>query len=278
MRYLYVLWLMCLTASLSRAQEAPVRVTYKFTARDGEQKMMRLYYDDSSSLFVYHKEGWDTGFSAVSGMTFTDTIGMYIKMSNYDAAGQLVYRHFPSRTITLRQTKVGILEPFSVSDDWVDIDWKIGTGKKKIAGFTCQKAVGYFRGRTYTAWFTAAIPVPYGPWKLFGLPGLIVETYDKEKVFHVKMTEAPAVDTLITVLPPVEKEHKNMKDYVHYLDHGVELMYEQMKARLPEGMSAGPLTVLTSPEEVRKASFEKEYEWETTDREELPVELNLRLE
>lgn len=44
----------------------------------------------------------------------------------------------------------------------------------------CRKATGYFRGRNYIAWFCSDIPIPYGPWKLGGLPGLIIKAYDSK--------------------------------------------------------------------------------------------------
>ena len=61
------------------------------------------------------------------------------------------------------------------------INWKISKETKKIGKFNCKKATANFRGRDYTAWFTMEIALPFGPWKLNGLPGLILEAYDANK-------------------------------------------------------------------------------------------------
>ena len=72
--------------------------------------------------------------------------------------------------------------------------WKIEKETKKIGKFNCKKATTTFRGRTYTAWFTSDIPLPYGPWKLHGLPGLILEAYDSNKnaYWYFKSAEYPS--------------------------------------------------------------------------------------
>jgi len=61
------------------------------------------------------------------------------------------------------------------------IDWKIHTDTLTISGIQCQKATAHFKGRNWIAWFSKEMPFQSGPWKLNGLPGLIVEAYDEKK-------------------------------------------------------------------------------------------------
>ncbi|WP_051929338.1 GLPGLI family protein [Flavobacterium sp. 83] len=64
------------------------------------------------------------------------------------------------------------------------INWTIEKETKKIGNFTCKRATAIFRGRNYTAWYSPEIAVPFGPWKLNGLPGLILEAYDVNKFVY----------------------------------------------------------------------------------------------
>lgn len=68
------------------------------------------------------------------------------------------------------------------------IIWKIEQESKIINSLKCQKAVGYYHGRTYEAWFTKEIPISAGPWKLNGLPGLIIKATDKSGRIDFELT------------------------------------------------------------------------------------------
>lgn len=62
-------------------------------------------------------------------------------------------------------------------------NWVVADETQTVAGYLCQKATCQFRGREYTAWFSMDIPINNGPWKLGGLPGLILKAYDKDKLY-----------------------------------------------------------------------------------------------
>lgn len=63
-----------------------------------------------------------------------------------------------------------------VSDTLSTIQWTLLPDEQRVLGkFICHKATGSFRGRDYEVWYAPDIPVPSGPFKLGGLPGLILE-------------------------------------------------------------------------------------------------------
>ena len=78
-------------------------------------------------------------------------------------------------------TKERVLNNYLIEEDAPKIDWKIAKDTASFSGIHCQKATAYFKGRNWIAWFAPALPFQSGPWKLNGLPGLIVEAYDQTK-------------------------------------------------------------------------------------------------
>lgn len=66
--------------------------------------------------------------------------------------------------------------------------WTLLPDTATILTYHCRKATGHFRGRSYTAWFTMEIPVSEGPWKLCGLPGLIIKAEDDRRHYSFECT------------------------------------------------------------------------------------------
>lgn len=83
--------------------------------------------------------------------------------------------------------------------------WAIQHEKKTVAGYTCQRAEAAFKGRTWIAWFTPDIPASDGPWKLCGLPGLILEAQDTENHYHFTCIEINRVSGGKPIAIPKQK-------------------------------------------------------------------------
>lgn len=71
------------------------------------------------------------------------------------------------------------------------IDWRLFDETKQFERYLCQKATGRFGGRDYEVWFAPELPVATGPYKLWGLPGLILEarSLDGQVAFLFKSLE-----------------------------------------------------------------------------------------
>lgn len=60
--------------------------------------------------------------------------------------------------------------------EWKEVVWTYHPNTTaELFGYTCNKATTKFAGREYIAWYSLDIPIPYGPYKFYGLPGLIVK-------------------------------------------------------------------------------------------------------
>ena len=89
----------------------------------------------------------------------------------------IVYKNHPAGAITVTD---GLREDLVTYRDTLNAQqWTMTDSTREVLGYTCQQATADFRGRHWTAWFATDIPVSDGPWKLGGLPGLILEAYDK---------------------------------------------------------------------------------------------------
>lgn len=68
-----------------------------------------------------------------------------------------------------------------------EFHWQLCDSTKTVCGFEAYKATCHYHGREWTVWFSPDIPFSDGPWVFCGLPGLVLEAYDKDHLFSFRL-------------------------------------------------------------------------------------------
>lgn len=138
------------------------------------------------------------------------------------------------------------------------IQWDIFNEFKFIGGYKCLKATTFFRGRKYLVWFTEEIPIPSGPWKLNGLPGLILEAVDEsnEVSFKLKSIKATSLKSISNLYDCFQCESITLRRFIEKKDNYHKENHKKIISKLPRGTSADVLNFST------RNGIENIFEWE----------------
>lgn len=109
---------------------------------------------------------------------------------NFSGPGKRLFKKLPDlRKISTEEfhifqadkklfVKEYLMQNYLYSEALEEIKWNLETDTKIIGKAICQKATSNYKGRNWVVWFAPDIPFETGPWKLYGLPGLILEAHD----------------------------------------------------------------------------------------------------
>lgn len=93
-----------------------------------------------------------------------------------------VFKNYPADKITVLD-RAFVTGLFKYEEDKEKLRWEMQQGSNIVCGYKCRKATLTFRGRNYTAWYVPEIAFSDGPWKFWGLPGLILKVSDDRNEF-----------------------------------------------------------------------------------------------
>jgi GLPGLI family protein len=141
-----------------------------------------LEFSNSKSLFTYRQKGESPTSKKTSKLLKGGDGGNFMK--RVDTTTGRIYTDRENDMLALFGKKTMIVDSFNI------IKWKlIQDSVKTIADYRCNLAVGYFRGCVYTVWYAPDIPTSFGPWKLNGCPGLILEATRDDKTLSFYATK-----------------------------------------------------------------------------------------
>jgi hypothetical protein len=157
--------IMCIALFDSFAQKKSMILVYDFNSYGGYKSQLKLYVDERYAKFVFHTE--DVTLKEEYYHYFEHFENFY----NLKNGGVIEYRKLRDST--------------KIQASWKNsIKWKITEETKVINGYKTQKATaesyntdgrGDWDYGDAIAWFTQDIPLPIGPERYYGLPGLIVK-------------------------------------------------------------------------------------------------------
>ena len=85
-----------------------------------------------------------------------------------------IYRNLEQGKFTTYSTVMGT--HYLITENITIPDWTMYEDSTiMVLGMECKKATTNFRGRYWEVWYTEEIPISQGPWKLCGLPGMILK-------------------------------------------------------------------------------------------------------
>ena len=132
---------------------------------------------------------------------------------------------------------------FNILDRIDNYDWQIFPETKTILNYTCQKASLFFRGSIIEVYFTKDIPFSDGPWKLSGLPGMILEyRINNDAAIYNAIASKVEINTSSTEIinPYQEKQTITYKEFVtiyrkKYDDNNAKISSEGGSGGMPKG-------------------------------------------
>jgi GLPGLI family protein len=174
-----------LSASAQQSDMAQVLVHYKFThIRDtsdpqhpytenmvlivGKTASVYKSYDGMLAIARFRKAYEEALKNSPDGRVMVNRIG---------AGSSTEYYQYPNEKKLKTKDRL-MINSYLVEEAEPNIEWKITADTASFSGMHCQKATCHFKGRDYIAWFCPDLPIRTGPWKLNGLPGVILDAHD----------------------------------------------------------------------------------------------------
>lgn len=248
-----ILLLFLICSHLILAQTNNYKITYKHFEGNLKRDAV-LYLKENQPTVMQTIIASTVPLKVIKDSTFIDSNGATVEL--YDNSNR-DYSKFPDEYIKvnhlnneIQMIKIVLDRKYLITDQ-LNYTWKITNEAKQIHNFTCYKATTTFRGNNFEAWFTPDIPVNAGPWKWYGLPGLIVEATDTDKSEVYLLEKIEKLSDEIP-FPSTQSEKLTLKKFFKNADEAMDAFLSESNGR----------NVTVSHEVIGRFGLERVFEWE----------------
>ncbi len=196
-----------------------------------KNQLVLLIGDNESKFFVDDApQKIKTATGTVTGIKLVESRGL---------AATEIFKNFKTKKETII---TNLSMPVSIYEEEIPaLNWNITNESMVILSYTCKKATTTFLGRQYEAWFTTDIPINNGPWKLGGLPGLILKANDVQNYY---IFECTGIESLKKKIPIVKYDLK----YVSTTRKDLNKLIKNLHERPTEAMTSMGFNVIHKPD------------------------------
>lgn len=197
------------------------RITYNSKSVTDTTKTPYRYKDDEMRLEI-GKNGISRFYSYTRFLRkqmLAEMIekGGGIDMASIPKGGSISWEFYKNYPVQGKTLYLDVIAPDSYQcEETVETpDWQlVPDSTKEFLGYQCQMATTRFKGRQWTVWYTEDIPLDEGPWKLRGLPGLVLSAYDAKRqyVFEGAGLEQVSTDQPVVIVKD-KREKISQKDF-----------------------------------------------------------------
>lgn len=193
--------------STSITGNAQIEVTYiqnyQFDSTDIKSKksfIMKLFVFDEKSIFISENRMYNDSIALNFNANSIDITKPIVLNTRPDASKEIIVIE-NSSSMLKQYFRFGNKETY-LYNDTITPKWIIINNDTILNDIKCKKAMTIFKGRSYTAWFSLEHPIPFGPYKFRGLPGLIIKIEDAKKMIcyelqSIKTSNRNFVDILL---------------------------------------------------------------------------------
>jgi GLPGLI family protein len=180
------------------------------------QKELKINYHIYNGEWLDHLEKEVEMKAQNSRVFFKQTVILNAPVPNSDETikitdSDLFYKDHSSNYLWSRDGKTGSI----VKEEMNVFSWEFTQETDTILNYACRMAKTHFRGRDYIAWFTTDIPFRASPWKIHGLPGVVLKVKTTDGFYSLIATDL-SIDDMVEGLnnPFQNKKTINWDEYV----------------------------------------------------------------
>lgn len=223
-----------LFTGITRAQDFTINYQQTINLGEPETSFYDLYVANEASLY------FDVTQKRSASVKETNDNNLNTINITEEHKPNHIYIDFASKAL-YQSTYLG-KSNYVIKEDLYPFNWKITNETKQIANYICTKATTKFRGRNYEVWFTDEIPISAGPWKIHGLPGLILELYDNNHLITIqakKITTQNVSKEQIDLIRTIKSSKTiTYKVYDNLFKEHIQDLFNKMATKMPEGFSS----------------------------------------